>query len=665
VSGQAERDFGPLGTIGLEFFATSDFCLPTENNPVAPHVDERQPPQAFLWQGRCAARTGFRLRIAHPEKWFTDDKGEELYDFVQLTVNETYTLEFKRRVYYGDLASSTAPGEGRRDDPYAFRCSKEFIPGEMSNAGDCFAEIKLDRDSIQVVTSRGNAQIAPSLCELAVKRICDLVELLLSGYFHIGAVRTPHDYENINDVIPNTGTRDLIDEIKNEVSRDLIDEIKEKISENPKRNQIIVKLDKVKWAIPRTPTRAELIGQRYVGYKGEGPIALLQEYAYNLMRDPRPPHTGHIDQCFPKNERSKWWRVGQHLKKSSEDQKPSALRRIWELADPEIRRQLMEHEQHAATGEYDESLLLSWGDLLNTVLTRRELYQPDLWPDLDEESRYLIERGMDRLSADEIERLNRLLIEAALPFASVPHCTGFLFETFVSEWLDRLVQVQVGEMDERNAAISLSDDWDKKSPPPAGFLVHDRRNWMPVGPDWDPEGHMREPHYDKTDRFLHPCIGNVSPSRKLASKATFLSSGFHQIAPLVVQAGLMKRFEIMAVENPEVHLHPSLQLEIAGFLMTQARSGKTIIIETHSDLIIRRVQRAVLEEEISQAEIEICFVALEKKAKLPWSQLTPLKVDDRGRISNWPPGFMDDDVKESRRLIETMYDAPSDEEPEP
>ena len=48
-----------------------------------------------------------------------------------------------------------------------------------------------------------------------------------------------------------------------------------------------------------------------------------------------------------------------------------------------------------------------------------------------------------------------------------------------------------------------------------------------------------------------------------------------------------------------------------------------------------------------------------------WSQLTPLKVDDRGRISNWPLGFMDDDVKESRRLIETMYDSPPEEEPEP
>ncbi len=56
--------------------------------------------------------------------------------------------------------------------------------------------------------------------------------------------------------------------------------------------------------------------------------------------------------------------------------------------------------------------------------------------------------------------------------------------------------------------------------------------------------------------------------------------------------------EVMAIENPEVHLHPRLQLDFAEFLIKQAISGKTIVIETHSDLIIRRVIREVLEESL-------------------------------------------------------------------
>ena len=30
-------------------------------------------------------------------------------------------------------------------------------------------------------------------------------------------------------------------------------------------------------------------------------------------------------------------------------------------------------------------------------------------------------------------------------------------------------------------------------------------------------------------------------------------------------------------------------------------------------------------------------------------------IDDRGRVSNWPKGFMDDDVREARRLLDAMY----------
>ena len=37
------------------------------------------------------------------------------------------------------------------------------------------------------------------------------------------------------------------------------------------------------------------------------------------------------------------------------------------------------------------------------------------------------------------------------------------------------------------------------------------------------------------------------------------------------------------------------------------------------------------------------------------STLNKLQVDERGRIANWPEGFMDDDVKESQRLLDIMY----------
>ena len=53
----------------------------------------------------------------------------------------------------------------------------------------------------------------------------------------------------------------------------------------------------------------------------------------------------------------------------------------------------------------------------------------------------------------------------------------------------------------------------------------------------------------------------------------------------------MKIGEVTAVENPEVHLHPGLQLRLIEFLPATGRRG---FIETHSDLVIRRLIRAIM-----------------------------------------------------------------------
>jgi predicted ATPase len=116
----------------------------------------------------------------------------------------------------------------------------------------------------------------------------------------------------------------------------------------------------------------------------------------------------------------------------------------------------------------------------------------------------------------------------------------------------------------------------------------------------------------------------------------------------------------VAVENPEVHLHPSLQLKLTEYLVGEAKAGKVIVVETHSDLVVRRVLRAILAEEFPQAQLAIYFASLAGRdgsggTPYPYSKLDHLQVNDRGQVSNWPKGFMDDDVREARRLLDAMY----------
>ena len=150
-----------------------------------------------------------------------------------------------------------------------------------------------------------------------------------------------------------------------------------------------------------------------------------------------------------------------------------------------------------------------------------------------------------------------------------------------------------------------------------------------------------------------------------------MSTGFHQLAPIVVQAGLLHQNEIMAVENPEAHLHPSLQIKVAEFLMHQANAGKIMLIETHSDLLVRRVLRAIREEQVSpgnvfkQASVGINFTRLapmEEGRDYTYAEIEELKINDQGQIANWPPGFMDDDLEEAHRFIDAQRNAAEEED---
>ncbi len=234
-------------------------------------------------------------------------------------------------------------------------------------------------------------------------------------------------------------------------------------------------------------------------------------------------------------------------------------------------------------------------------------------------------------------------------------------EEYTSKWMKTLLQTKIIYADPKDYNPLLKAPFGGS---PTGFLIDPR----PLKQSSEFDG-----NYDEGDLWLllHPCFEDAAQLPKQ------MSSGFHQLMPLIVQTGLMLQHEIMAVENPEVHLHPSLQLQVAEFLMLQANSGKWIIIETHSDLIIRRVIREILEEDIriGQSKIGIYFASLKVDKSLVglpgnrhgvkwekgyhYSTLEPIKIDERtGRVANWPPGFMDDDVIESRRLLDVMYPPP-------
>ena len=120
---------------------------------------------------------------------------------------------------------------------------------------------------------------------------------------------------------------------------------------------------------------------------------------------------------------------------------------------------------------------------------------------------------------------------------------------------------------------------------------------------------------------------------------TDVGFGVSQILPILVLLFYVPERSIVILEQPEIHLHPAVQANLADAIIcaTQTRDIQ-VIFESHSEHLLRRIQRRVAENTISRDNISLHFCSMAHKQ----SKLTPLQLDLFGNISNWPEDFFGD-----------------------
>jgi hypothetical protein len=620
ASASADRDFGPLFTIGLHIKSTASF-QPASLARLRRPIDQPDAPTAgllsgtmphsFLKDGDCPPRTRFRIRITAP--------GAFSSSLVELVINEIYSIRFEKR-----------PDTLARQ--YTAKCTRAFWPG--CDPGDqtelVVAHFDLDEAGSPINVRSPSGQdpfdMQKWFCCAATARIRELLAAALCGVFWIGPIRSIEARESVEQAI----------------------------FDHP-----------------------EIIQSRYVGGQGEHTQAMARKFAYNEMRLVGNEEQESIVHRFIGAS----WGVHSKLLAARFTTIRSPVRTIWELASEES-KDAVSRVEHAGGADAPDSVVR----LLNEVLQRRDLYEA-IFTDFDPRDRRFANLSMAGLSDDLITKINMDLIQVVFPGELKSSHPGLLFETFYATWLKRLLDTRLYK--HGRAYESHADEWSGDEPP-SGFLRKYEPDELSAFAH-DPLDYWQEHEHDiefwpdnskekwrELSRFASPPLqGTIFPAAPL-----FMSSGFHQLAPIIVQAGLMRANEILCVENPEVHLHPKLQLEIAEFFVRQASIGKYMIIETHSDLVVRRTLRAILSEELKQEAVRLYFCQLDSSnPKHPWifsdfenieaaqdwprpvafSVLERVEIDDQGRVRNWPDGFLDADIRESRRLLDLMYGTPSDD----
>ena len=73
-----------------------------------------------------------------------------------------------------------------------------------------------------------------------------------------------------------------------------------------------------------------------------------------------------------------------------------------------------------------------------------------------------------------------------------------------------------------------------------------------------------------------------------------------------------------------------------------------IIVESHSEHLMRRLQRRVAEEKISSEDVKLYFVASNRGR----TQASDLLLNEWGEIENWPESFFGDEMGEIAAISE-------------
>ena len=122
--------------------------------------------------------------------------------------------------------------------------------------------------------------------------------------------------------------------------------------------------------------------------------------------------------------------------------------------------------------------------------------------------------------------------------------------------------------------------------------------------------------------------------------------GYSYALPIVVTGLIAKPGEMLIVENPEAHLHPSAQSQLTKFLAKVSQTGVQIFIESHSDHVLNALRVAVLDQIIMADDLNILY--FDRDVELKVHQI-PVKQD--GSIEFWPTGFFDQTDKDFERLF--------------
>ncbi|MEI6331706.1 MAG: AAA family ATPase [Pseudanabaena sp. ELA645] len=125
--------------------------------------------------------------------------------------------------------------------------------------------------------------------------------------------------------------------------------------------------------------------------------------------------------------------------------------------------------------------------------------------------------------------------------------------------------------------------------------------------------------------------------------------GLSQTLPVVVALLVAEPEQLVYLEQPEIHLHPRAQANLAQLLVDAANRGVRVVVETHSELLIRRVQSLIAEDKIAAEKVKLHWFSQDDNG---FTKVTTAELDETGAFGDWPEDFSEISLQEESRYLD-------------
>jgi len=137
-------------------------------------------------------------------------------------------------------------------------------------------------------------------------------------------------------------------------------------------------------------------------------------------------------------------------------------------------------------------------------------------------------------------------------------------------------------------------------------------------------------------------------------RANLADTGFgaSQVLPVIVALYTSPPGSTLLYEQPEIHLHPAAQAELGSVFAKACSSEKRIVIETHSENLILRIQTEVAKRNLKPENVKIYYIQPNSSGH----QIIPIPLNEKGEfLAEWPKGFFEENYQESLKLARVRH----------